>query len=327
MAVFALLVTSCSSATPSRTVQSPGDSPATTRNPDLGRTITDPATGDVTNAAPSTDPLDTDADRNVVHVLGSVRSTPTDAQAWQVNIPIVESDLATIASVNCNLVDDCDIEAIADWAEGRVDVINLATSANVLSVDELAEFTDLLEARGVAVVGFGTDRNSAERPFVFVNGDLTISIHSVSLEAVPDVQATEDAAGIAGPQSFDAVVEAVMASRDAEQGVVVIVDSGRLEQRAPSPTQTSIVEQLIDAGANAVIGHGPDFLQRFDQIGGGVAAYGLGNSVSASADPLRRDTSILRLEFARPGRSCLLPATASGAGPALDDLSVLSCEG
>ena len=83
--------------------------------------------------------------------------------------------------------------------------------------------------------------------------------------------------------------------------------------------------QLIDAGANAIIGHGSDFLQRFDQVSTGVVAYGLGNAVPASAEPLRRDTSVLRLEFDRPGTSCLLPATATESGPSLDDEATLDC--
>ena len=327
ISAIALLAASCSSST-SRTVQIPADGPPTTRSPDLGRTITDPTSqAEPTDTTVAVAQPDGATQGNVIHVLGSVRSTPIESEAWEADIPIVQDDLATIASVNCNLADDCDLDAIADWAAGRVDVLNLATSANVLSVDELLSFQGLLEERGVAVVGFGEVLQSAERPFIFVSGDLTVSVHALSMVAVPEVQAGEATAGIAGPPSFSAVLDAVATSRDAEQGTVVIVDWGGLEDRAPNPEQTLVVEQLIDAGANAVVGHGPDFLQRFDQIGEGVAAYALGNTVSASEDPLRRDTAVLRLEFARPGRSCLLPATATAQGPTLDDQDGLACAG
>ena len=326
LVLIGLLATACGSPSQSRNVGSPSESPAEA-DLSVGRTAAAPASdGSLdTNADGNLDPTAATTNQNVVHVLGSVRSTPVETDVWQEEVPIVGSDLATVASVNCNLADDCDLNTIADWAEGRVDVINLATSASVLTADELLELTDILEARGVAVVGFGPDQSSAERPFTFVNQDLTVSIHALSVVAVPEVQATGETAGIAGPESLDAVLDAVAVSRDAEQGVVVLLDWGGLEERAPSTNETDIVERLIGAGANAVIGHGPDFLQRFDQVGGGVAAYSLGNAVSAVDEPVRRDTAVLRLEFARPGRSCLLPATATSQGPTLDDLGLLTC--
>lgn len=320
------LVASACSSTSSRTLQTPDDAAARSPDPTLGRTASDPQTSEPAAVPDDGDAIETPTAgaRNVVHVLGSVRGTPAE-DAWETAIPVVDGDLATIASVNCNLGDNCDIEAIADWAEGRIDVVNLATSANVLSPESLLDLQLALEERGVAVVGFGSSRQGAERPFVFVAEDVSISVHAVSLSAVTDVEATDDGPGIAGPQSFDAVLQAVTDSSEAEQGVVVVVDWSGLDDRAPGAVETDAAEQLIDAGASAIIGHGSDFLQRFDQVGGGVVAYGLGNAVPASEEPLRRDTSVLRLEFDRPGTSCLLPATATEAGPSLDDQANLTC--
>ena len=328
VAILSLIAGACSDSS-SRSLESPTGAESESLDPNLGRTASDgipvdpPGAGDATEFE---DLADTSNRRteSVVHVIGSVRATPTD-EAWETTIPLVNDDLATIASVNCNLGDDCDIESIADWAAGRVDIVNLATAANVLSTESLTELQSALEDRGVASVGFGPNRQSAQRPFVFVSEDVSISVHAVSLTAIADVEATDDAPGIAGPQSFEATLDAIAASRDAEQGVVVVIDWGGLDDRAPSAVETDAAEQLIDAGANAIIGHGSDFLQRFDQVATGVVAYGLGNAVPASAEPLRRDTSVLRLEFDRPGTSCLLPATATEAGPSLDDEATLDC--
>lgn len=329
VAVLSLLGAACSTEPQARTVQTPSESPPTTRDLSIGRTAgegdTDESAQTLETNDGSDDPVEA-SNANVVQVLGSVRSSPVDAVDWQEQIPTIESDLATIASLSCDLGADCDAESIAAWAQGRVDVVNLATSANVLALDQLALVQETLENVDVAVVGFGANLEAAESPFVFANGDVAVSIHAVSLAAVPEVSANDQSGGIAGPDSFAAVLEAVANSREAEQGIVVMVDWGGLEQRAPDESQIDAVEQLIESGADAVIGHGSDFLQRFDQIGSGVAVYGLGNAVSTSAEPLRLDTSVFRLEFARPGRSCLLPATASPQGPALDEPANSTCE-
>lgn len=334
--VLSLVAAACGNEPTARNAQDPRNAPTTTRDLSIGRTATEgdrddnaDNTADETSESEDTesgaDELANVSNENVVQVLGSIRSSPVDADAWQDQIPTIEDDLATVASLSCNLGVDCDADTIATWAQDRVDVVNLATSANVLTPDQLALVQETLENVGVATVGFGSNLEAAQSPFVFANGDITVSIHAVSLVAVPEVTATDQTGGIAGPDSFEATLEAVANSREAEQGVVVVVDWGGLDQRAPDESQLDAAEQLIAAGADAVIGHGSDFLQRFDQVGSGIAIYGLGNAVSADEDPLRRDTSVLRLEFDRPGQSCLLPATASEQGPALDDLARQSC--
>ena len=325
-AVLALLISACSSADQSRTVQTPADPISPSEDASIARSVAEPEDSSVTGeerlAAPQASSVVTG--ENVVHVLGSIRATPEIVTGWEADIPVVQDDLATAASLSCDLGDSCDPEAIAAWAENRVDLINLATSANVLPVEDLSAMRDALAEVNVATVGFGVS-SIAEQPFVFDNGDIAIAFHSLSLLAVPEVSATDDRAGIAGPASFNAVLESVGTSREQGRGVVVMIDWEGLDARAPDASNISAVEALVEAGADAVVGHGSDFLLRFDQVGNGIAAYGLGNALTTTQDPQRRDGSVLRLEFDRPGRSCLLPARGTEEGPALDDPTAADC--
>ncbi len=325
-ALLALLISACSSTDQSRAAQAPTDAPPAAEDPSVGRSITEPEDPTVIARGPVPAPADGSVviPENVVHVLGSIRSTPSAADGWESEIPVIEGDLATTASLSCDLGADCDPEAIAAWAQGRVDLINLATSANVLSAEDLEAMQDALADVNVATVGFGTGEG-AEQPFVFDNGDVAIAFHAVSLLALPEVSATEDQAGIAGPRSFNAILEQVEVSRDAGRGVVVLIDGEGLDARSPDVANLTAVEALVEAGANAIVGHGSDFLLRFDQVGNGIAAFGLGNAVTATQEPLRQDAAVLRLEFDRPGRSCLLPAQGTTAGPVLDDAQATNC--
>ena len=326
--IAALIAAGCSGETPSRAIGTPGEASAPTFDPDLGRSAGTPEEAESETAATIGDePVQVDSSTDVVHILGSIRAEPELNADWANEIPIVQNDLATIASLSCDQGAACDPVTIASWAEERVEIVNLATSANVLSSEELVETESTLEEAGVAIVGYGQNTEAALSPIIFDNGDIAVAIHAISLAAVPEVTASDNAAGIVGPELFDSVHNSIAASRASELGVVVIVDWGNLDARAPTEDELSEVELLIDAGADAVVGHGSDFLQRFDQIGSGIVSFGLGNAVTTNEDPLRRDASVLRLEFDRPGRSCQLQTTATTGGPQLDDQTVLDCGG
>lgn len=313
-----------------RDLRDPSAPPAT-RDPDVGRLATNPDAGqdevldDQTNDGPIPQVrVNVDA---VVHVLGSVRTTPDAPTGWETDVPLVIDDLATVVSLSCDQGTECDPDSIRDWAADRVEIVNLATAANVLDRDGLTAMRDALAAAGVSTIGFGDDADEANEPALFEGGGITVAVHAVSLNAQAEVSAGQDVAGISGPDQLDATLSAIEASRDSGYGVVVLVDWSDLDSRAPGDVELAAVDRFVAAGADAIVGHGPDFLQRFDQVGSAAVAFSLGNAATATAEDLRRDSAVLRLEFATPGRSCLLPATASPSGPGLDDVAVVDCSG
>ena len=278
----------------------------------LSRTAGEPATGDAPSSAAASNgtPL--------VHVLGSIRSIEDETTDFSEGVPPLLSDLATIASVGCSPT-ECPATAVATWAEGTLEIVNVATrSAASEGTGPLGTYVGDLQREGVAVIGYGATLEDATRPIVFTNGEEEIAIFAMSLDPGNQAIATADTPGVAGVEAIESVQELIEANRNSGRGVVVLVDWGDTDERSPSADQTESVAQIAEAGADAIIGHGSDFLQRFDLVDQTAVAYNLGNSSISTTEPLRADTAVLRLEFDSPGRSCLLPATAGPSGPALD---------
>ena len=262
----------------------------------------------------------------VLHILGSVQNVLDAEAVFSPNADVVNSDLATIASLGC-AASTCPPTEIGEWASGQLQIMNVATlRAAIEGPESLEAQVDALEAAGVATLGFGGDLATSVEPVLVGSAEAMVAIHAISL--APDTQslATETTAGVAGPAAIDLLRESVIRNRNDGRGVVVLVDWGNLEGRAPNAQQLDDVDRIINAGADAIVGHGSDFLQRFDLVGQTAVAFSLGNSSTNSPDPLRSDTALLRLEFDTPGRSCLLPATAGPNGPSLDDPALTTCE-
>jgi len=265
----------------------------------------------------------------ILHVLGSIRSVDSTPSAWQLRVPIIDDDLATIASLGCDTTTpDCSTSSLVDWATDRVEVLNVATSdAAGEDPDVLRSLVTAAEQAGVSVIGYGASEAEAIRATVFETDSVAVAVHAISMSTDGEFAATSNGSGIAGAASFDALLESVEANLEQDLAVVVLIDWADRDGRAPSPEQVADVQQLVDLGVDAVIGHGTDFLQRFDQVAGTAVAYSLGNTMTTDQDPLRGDGAVLRLEFATPGRACLLATTASASGPALDDPDTITCAG
>lgn len=267
-----------------------------------------------------------DEGKPILHVLGSIRAVQNASADWQDDVPIVLDDLVTITSLGCDpTTPECGPSAILDWSVGGVDLLNVATADAALAGSNLGEVIAQIRVGGVEVVGYGEDLVSATSGITVTSGGLTVSIHALSLTANEESWATEDAPGIAGANSFDTLLETIQERRQLGAAIVVLVDSGELDDRAPTPQQVIDLERLVAIEVEAIIGHGSDFVQRFDRVGNSTVVYNLGNSVTPTDDPLRTDSALLRLEFATSGRACLLPTTAGPDGLALDDPAIRSC--
>ncbi len=265
----------------------------------------------------------------ILHVLGSVRSVDATSSAWQLRVPMINDDLATIVSLGCDTTTpECSRSSLVDWATGRVEVMNVATAdAAGEDSDALRALITDAEQAGIAVIGYGASEARAIEAAVVETNSVAVAVHAISMSVNGELAATSDGSGIAGAASFDSLLESVKANLEQNLAVVVLIDWGDSEGRAPSPEQMADVQQLVDLGVDAVVGHGADFLQRFDQVAGTAVAYSLGNTTTTDEDPLRGDGAVLRLEFATPGRACLLAITAAASGPVLDDPDTITCAG
>ena len=114
----------------------------------------------------------------------------------------------------------------------------------------------------------------------------------------------------AEPPDFARQVEPVIrAARKDHDLVIATFHWGEEYEDAPAGWQVRAARRMIDAGADAVIGHHPHVLQGIERYKHGVIAYSLGNFLFDNTYTTRRWSGVLRLRFERPkaggGAACL----------------------
>jgi hypothetical protein len=102
------------------------------------------------------------------------------------------------------------------------------------------------------------------------------------------------------PEDFaDQVVPVVTSARADHDLVIVVVHWGDEYQDAPKGWQVRAAHRMIDAGADAVIGHHPHVLQGIERYKDGLIAYSLGNFLFDNTTTVKKYSGVLRLEYAR----------------------------
>jgi poly-gamma-glutamate synthesis protein (capsule biosynthesis protein) len=186
------------------------------------------------------------------------------------------------------------------------DVLSLANNhALDYGPEALLEGMDLLTGRGIAVVGAGSDIDSATSPHIQEINGLSIAILgyvNVPVEGTGfDTRswtASEDQAGLAWATE-EQVNADVKAAADKADLVIVVLHSGFEYVSQPSQIQAEVAQSAINAGANLVIGHHSHILQGISFFNGGVIAYGLGNfAFEIDGDP---STAILNVWLDKSG--------------------------
>ena len=83
--------------------------------------------------------------------------------------------------------------------------------------------------------------------------------------------------------------------------IVVNLHWGTENARTPDESQRTFAHALIDAGADAVIGHHPHVLQGIERYGNGVIVYSLGNFVFGGNSRSSYDTGLFQIRLTNNG--------------------------
>ncbi len=141
----------------------------------------------------------------------------------------------------------------------------------------LSETASRLQAAGVAVVGAGEDADAAVGPLIReVRG---VRLGFLAFNAVPDGRAVQDGGWTPADWDPERAVAAVEAASQRVDGVVVSVHWGYEYETRVDPAQRAAAAQLLEAGADLVVGHHPHVVQGFEAKDGRCVAYSLGNVV------------------------------------------------
>ncbi len=142
-----------------------------------------------------------------------------------------------------------------------------------------------LTANGIGVSGAGRDDRTARAPVILADNGVRVAFLAYDLVPPVSVRAGPDTPGAAWAEPA-ALCEDVRAARARADAVVVSLhwgpEYGR-EDRMPPPEaeRVALGRQLVDAGADAVLGHHSHAVERIERYRRGVIAYGLGNFVFA----------------------------------------------
>lgn len=155
-----------------------------------------------------------------------------------------------------------------------------------------------LNAAGIAAAGVNNgDYRHCREVFVEKNG-LKIGFLGYSLR--PRQYFTEEPLYAEGLR--DQMVEDVRRTRAAADAVVVSVHWGDEFIDRPSPEEIGIAHDVMDAGADLIIGHHPHVLRGVEKYGRGYIVYSLGNFVCDMLwDSSLRETAIVQCRLTADG--------------------------
>lgn len=181
--------------------------------------------------------------------------------------------------------------------------------------DALIKTIDILEEHGLGHVGAGADISQATKPVEFLKKGVKISFlayaSSTTDESNPLISAGEHDAGVA-LLDIKNIKEDINALQKKHADIIAVsLHWGLDKYHYPLPKQIDWAHEIIDAGANIIIGHHSHCLQAVEIYKKGIIAYSLGNFVFGDFLLLNgnmnrwtkrnRATALLRVTIAKEG--------------------------
>jgi poly-gamma-glutamate synthesis protein (capsule biosynthesis protein) len=221
--------------------------------------------------------------------------------------------------------------------------VDLVTMANNHGTDYgqagLDQSLAAIQAAQFPVVGIGANADQAFTPFRTEIKGQRITIFGVS-QVIDGQVATATQGGVADARDLTRLVAAVQAARADSDTIVVYLHWGVEGQTCPSGNQQATAQQLVDAGADVVVGSHAHRQEGGGHLGTAFVDYGLGNFIwyneagpSGTSGVLLvtvtgRDTDTYRWVPARIQGGVPTPLTGPAADQALGDWNGLrACAG
>jgi poly-gamma-glutamate synthesis protein (capsule biosynthesis protein) len=179
------------------------------------------------------------------------------------------------------------LKAMETLRMGGFDVISFANNHALDYRDEaFGQTLSLLRQDGVKTVGAGENLTASRQPAVFEKNGVKVAFLAYtdmadlwfSSSYKRPYRADETRCGVA-PLEEDLILEDIAAVKSSVDVVVVSLHWGVEYTSGPTDQQQKLAHDLIDAGANLIIGHHPHVFQGFEVYGGGLIAYSLGNFI------------------------------------------------
>lgn len=202
-----------------------------------------------------------------------------------------------------------------------VDLVSLANN-HAYDYGETAflDTMDTLTQAGVTYVGAGRNLSEARRPVYYIINNMKIAfVAATQIERLdnPDTKgATDSSAGVFRCWNGDNLLETVREARQNSDFVIVFLHWGTENQETIDWAQEKQAPEVVEAGADLIIGAHPHCLQQISMVNGVPVVYSLGNFWFNSKTV---DTGMVRVVLNESGLQSLqfIPCLQSGCKTSL----------
>ncbi len=188
---------------------------------------------------------------------------------------------------------------------GSIDLVSLANNHSLdYGEDALVDTMKHLDDRGIRHAGAGKNLEEAEQMITMERNGLTIGFLSyTSIIPWKSWIAGKDSPGLAAltKESEERLLDNIGKSSDKCDLLIVLLHWGREYHDQPESWQRTFARQMVDHGADAVIGTHPHVLQGIELYKNKPILYSIGNFIFLKKDDHAGETAVFRLTFNREG--------------------------
>lgn len=182
---------------------------------------------------------------------------------------------------------------------GGVDIVTIANNHIYdFGPDGLYDTLKNLSKKNIQYIGAGRNFNEARHPVIFYIKSLRIAYFAYygTHKHSDSHPATNDSAGTALRQ-LPIIKEDIEKYRSEVDYIIVNFHWGNEKADYPEENQVLFAHNVIDYGADFIIGHHPHVLQGIESYKGKIIAYSLGNFIFGGNSRISYDTAILKIEI------------------------------
>lgn len=173
------------------------------------------------------------------------------------------------------------------FGEMGIDGVTLANNhALDFGQEALLDSCQVLDGAGILHTGAGANLEEARRPVsVEIKGKRIAIIGATRVIPVADWAAGRQHPGMLAAYDMTVLLDEIRARRQDHDFVAVCIHWGIERDERPQEYQRTMARQMIDAGADLVVGSHPHVLQGMEYYEGKPIVYSLGNFVFGSSIP------------------------------------------
>lgn len=206
-------------------------------------------------------------------------------------------------------------------ADSGFDAVGLANNHTLdFGEDALSDTIDFVKKAGLLPLGAGKNAAEATKIQYITKKGKTIALLNYS-RVLPSTSwiAGKNKPGLASAYDPKAVYAKVKEARKNADIVVVFIHWGKERMTTPEAYQSEMGHQLVDAGADMVIGHHSHIMQPVEWYKGKLIAYSLGNFIFTNSRTDRSNqTALLNVEVSGSRlQASLVPARITNGQPRL----------